>query len=871
MSGLLVLAGCGDGTQTGTAGGGGNGDTGATTDAGAGPDAGGSKGSGKAGSSGTAASAGTVTGEAGAPPVGAAGEATGGMTSNEGGTPSELGGTSNQGGTNPNGGSQPQGGTRPQGGTDASGGEPAAGAPNGSAGAPDLGECDGKANGTPCGDPAATQCDGADTCNRGVCVANLTDPGTVCGKPATECDAPSECNGAGKCAIKFLPSGTACGSQQASKCDAVDSCDGAGSCEPNLADFGAPCGSILNNTCNKADFCDGDGACDSGLVAKGTACGSNADTDCDNPDTCDGSGACAVNHEAASKTCGSNADTDCDNPDTCDDAGACQANHEALGKACGSANANTCTAADTCSAAGACLANNTADATSCEDCAAGVGQCNGCSSGACANSPLCPNTSYPLTTSYTASVGTSGIMFDMSAAEDLTIRGFDVNLGTGPFTVSVYVTTSATTYVGSDANAANWTLLKTYANVTGTAAAGPTALPEDLGYTLAKGQSRGFFIVLSTGAGLRATAGVSAGVVRVSDGVLQIKEGISKSTGGFAGGAVAPRVFSGSVHYNRSITTALAGGGAINGVMFDVDSTTDARVRGVHVVPATTGSFDVQLWYRNGSYAGHENTQADWQLIDFYAKVPMVADTPLRLPIATDMIFKAGSTHGLYVTTEAAGNLRAVIGSAAGTPIVTDGRLTIKEGVGKAYSFGSTYLNRRIDATFEYDSCPAPTAQQLYLFDGGGKAGALGGRSGADAVCQTAAAGFGGLGMTSVRGFLSVSATDEVRDMPVNYGFPTGVPIKGPTGTKVADDWADLLDGSLDASLSSAQVTVASFYYTGSGSDGALDAHNCTGWTDGATTFDGHYGIPASTSTTWIAQSDATCGLAAYHLLCVGW
>jgi hypothetical protein len=166
---------------------------------------------------------------------------------------------------------------------------------------------------------------------------------------------------------------------------------------------------------------------------------------------------------------------------------------------------------------------------------------------------------------------------------------------------------------------------------------------------------------------------------------------------------------------------------------------------------------------------------------------------------------------------------------------------------------------------------PDPGPSTLYLFDGGGKAGALGGRAGADAVCQAAVASHSALGLTSVRAFLSVNASDEIRDMPVSYGFPTGVPIHGPTGVKIADDWADLLDGSVDATLTAAQALATDYFYTGSGSDGALDVHNCSGWTDSGTLFDGHYGSSYFTDARWVATGDATCGLTQYHVLCLGW
>jgi hypothetical protein len=106
---------------------------------------------------------------------------------------------------------------------------------------------------------------------------------------------------------------------------------------------------------------------------------------------------------------------------------------------------------------------------------------------------------------------------------------------------------------------------------------------------------------------------------------------------------------------------------------------------------------------------GHENTQADWTLVDAYSSIPMVDGQALRLPIVTDMIFEAGSTHGIYVTTTDAGGLRATIGSATGTVLENDGRLTIRSGTGKVYPFGLSYGNRQPNVSIEYDSCPDPT------------------------------------------------------------------------------------------------------------------------------------------------------------------
>ncbi|HSO21334.1 MAG TPA: hypothetical protein VLT81_00420 [Chondromyces sp.] len=167
---------------------------------------------------------------------------------------------------------------------------------------------------------------------------------------------------------------------------------------------------------------------------------------------------------------------------------------------------------------------------------------------------------------------------------------------------------------------------------------------------------------------------------------------------------------------------------------------------------------------------------------------------------------------------------------------------------------------------------PAPPTR-LVLFDGGGISGPIGGRSGADVLCGQAALTTAGIPVSATtRAFLSFSAGDEIRDFPALYGVPTDRPVTGPNWNVIADDWADLLDGSIDQSLLDAGAqAVTNFWYSGSFSDGAVTPYTCSGWTDGSTLFDGRYGSTQQTSSLWIDTSEATCGLNAYHVLCLAW
>ncbi len=160
----------------------------------------------------------------------------------------------------------------------------------------------------------------------------------------------------------------------------------------------------------------------------------------------------------------------------------------------------------------------------------------------------------------------------------------------------------------------------------------------------------------------------------------------------------------------------------------------------------------------------------------------------------------------------------------------------------------------------------------LYVFDGGTEPGAIGGREGADVMCyQAAQANPNVPDGVMTRALISVNGSDEVRDMPSKYGVPIDRKIVGPTGIKIVDNWADLLDGSLDQSLFLAGVTDATyFWYSGSNWDGSVSSNTCSGWTSTAA-IDGWYGLTNQSNNDWIDIAAASCGAASYHVLCLAW
>ncbi len=154
--------------------------------------------------------------------------------------------------------------------------------------------------------------------------------------------------------------------------------------------------------------------------------------------------------------------------------------------------------------------------------------------------------------------------------------------------------------------------------------------------------------------------------------------------------------------------------------------------------------------------------------------------------------------------------------------------------------------------------------------------GNLGGRSGADAKVQSAYnASYSGFNCTNVRCFISTGAADEIRDMPTIYSVPTDVPVYSPNGTKIANNWSQLMYGggaaNILSSLSGAGLSSGS-WWSGSLGDGSLGYQHCNGHTDTSPgTIGSSYSTTiAETTGNWI-WSSSIVGTNEYKLLGVCW
>lgn len=129
--------------------------------------------------------------------------------------------------------------------------------------------------------------------------------------------------------------------------------------------------------------------------------------------------------------------------------------------------------------------------------------------------------------------------------------------------------------------------------------------------------------------------------------------------------------------------------------------------------------------------------------------------------------------------------------------------------------------------------------------------GNLGGRSGADSNCS----GDGNkpsISCTNTKAVITISATDQIADFVGNSILCSTDVLYGTNGNKIADNWSDLLDGSINDTISNAMtggVSAPMGYHTSSNSDGTFfGGNNCSGSGYTSTSGNSGYGVSDSTS-----------------------
>lgn len=153
-----------------------------------------------------------------------------------------------------------------------------------------------------------------------------------------------------------------------------------------------------------------------------------------------------------------------------------------------------------------------------------------------------------------------------------------------------------------------------------------------------------------------------------------------------------------------SITTVFNQDNGQRGQMFDLVATKTLTVKYIDTALYVETSSTYEIWYRPGSFNGFENNGEGWTLVGQATNVTSNGDgVPTRIPILVNVTIPAGQTYGFYVTNTEGGGVNYTNGGAIGDVLASDTNLSLRQGVGKRYPFGSTFDPRKFNGSVCYE------------------------------------------------------------------------------------------------------------------------------------------------------------------------
>lgn len=147
------------------------------------------------------------------------------------------------------------------------------------------------------------------------------------------------------------------------------------------------------------------------------------------------------------------------------------------------------------------------------------------------------------------------------------------------------------------------------------------------------------------------------------------------------------------------VSTPVINNNGQDGNMFNITATNEITIRYFEGNIANTPSVttDYYIYYKVGTHVGFENNAGAWTLvagpISFNPNAP---NTFTRIPYLVNITIPAGQTYAFYLTNTSAisNNNRYHNGATTGAVLSSNTDLTVYEGTGGAYPFG-TFFNAR--------------------------------------------------------------------------------------------------------------------------------------------------------------------------------
>lgn len=171
-----------------------------------------------------------------------------------------------------------------------------------------------------------------------------------------------------------------------------------------------------------------------------------------------------------------------------------------------------------------------------------------------------------------------------------------------------------------------------------------------------------------------------------------------------AAASTALILLSASAQAGLVLSTPLNTDNGQRGIMFDVvvgSSAITFESLGIDIYAGMTANYE--FYTIEGGIAGNTSSSVGWTLRDTFSGITGLATGTLNIFDIADFTAAAGSTIGFYFTNTSGGGVNYTNGSGVGNTLVSDGNLSILEGVGKSYAFGDTFFPRALNGSITYD------------------------------------------------------------------------------------------------------------------------------------------------------------------------
>jgi len=305
---------------------------------------------------------------------------------------------------------------------------------------------------------------------------------------------------------------------------------------------------------------------------------------------------------------------------------------------------------------------------------------------------------HQLETTFASDNGSGGNMFDIKPKADISLTSIAVNSKAAAGTsINVDVYYREGTWVGNDSSSNGWTLLQSLTGIS----AGQDAITK-MDFSITYGSDKvfeqdktyGLFVDLDTDC--RYTNGVET----YDDSFLRIESGCGKGAGGFSGNTFIDRIWNGILYYEGAngehyLNTPMTGGiSSWNGNMFDIEVMEDIVISSFDVnsdaLAGTVTGFDV--WYKTGSYVGHEDNPGDWTFLGSDTKATSAGPGAGTTIAISSPQLNAGMTYAFYIHAGGAETIHYTSGT--GTFENSDMRITCGAGLNGPNPFGSVLQDR---------------------------------------------------------------------------------------------------------------------------------------------------------------------------------